>query len=372
MGVQHFTHTSHPGPSKNQRTKQSSQQSKPPSTDYQSDSDNTRRSASPPIIQGPGTSAKATPNMPQSLRTLLNDDLPPTPPSAVVSVSKGPGRGNWSRREKVAMPTSMARSARNVDLADGASPSVSVASGATPVAAISGPHGFYLPLNGSEPTHKRSRPQTAHQIAVERYRKEKVNHLLDRGMRVKYKLAKRQRQREGAFVRAWKRVRTVPDGYDSEEEIEWAIAAKEQEPHSLADVKGWTGLYPVSWEEEDFGEEAAAYARALKKVSRRLERWEGGFAPAKRKRKDEREADTTWTADMEGLDPEEAPEEDAVDARKLDMKARRGGALDDYEAAEGDEELDEMDRELLGEVDADASEDEAYDEDTIMAESAGA
>ena len=96
------------------------------------------------------------------INTLLNDDGPTTTPT-----SKGPGRGNWSRNRNGGGRGFKARlDAQNSQ--EGQSPSTNATS-------FAGPHGFYLPLNGSDPSHKRTRPLTQHQLAVEQYRRRPVS-----------------------------------------------------------------------------------------------------------------------------------------------------------------------------------------------------
>ena len=126
--------------------------------DYPSDTDRTR-SVSPPI--------KATPNM--RINTLLNDEAPMSTPTS----HKGGGRSHWSSRTKTG--TGGPRSFRSK--LEGGAQDAQSPSGNAPT--FSGPHGFYLPLNGSDPAHKRTRPLTQHQLAVEQYRRRRVDVILD-------------------------------------------------------------------------------------------------------------------------------------------------------------------------------------------------
>ncbi|KAF1984611.1 hypothetical protein K402DRAFT_395630 [Aulographum hederae CBS 113979] len=233
------------------------------------DSDRTR-SASPPAMASTGKAFR--------INTILNDEAPPTAPPPVP---KGPGRGNW-RRNRDPNATSAPRSVNRSAADSTGSPSLQ----ATGAALSNGPHGFYLPLNGSDPTHKRSRPLTAHQLAVEKYRKERVDFILDRRVRTEHKAAKRRRQRDGIIARAWKRARTMPDGYDSEEELMVMLARRENGMASRYGEPGpgFVGITPVNWEREDVGEETFALAQSLRRASRRLERWEGGKATVKKKK----------------------------------------------------------------------------------------
>ncbi|KAG9974051.1 hypothetical protein KCU98_g12232, partial [Aureobasidium melanogenum] len=64
----------------------------------------------------------------------------------------------------------------------------------------------------------RNRPLTSHQKAVSDYRRVRINQILDTGIRRRHIAAKRQRQGEGILLRAWKRIRMLPSGWDSEDE----------------------------------------------------------------------------------------------------------------------------------------------------------
>ncbi|KAF2141816.1 uncharacterized protein K452DRAFT_318755 [Aplosporella prunicola CBS 121167] len=246
--------------------------------DYGSDTDRTR-SASPPSVAGGPFPPRITPNM--RINNLLNDDSPSTPQSA----PRGPGRGNWGPRNKGTPSTAGGSTARHPFKAAQDSPAVPISSG---------PHGFYLPLNGADPSANRKRPPTAHQVAVERYRKQQVDHILDRQLRTAHKAASRKRQREGALARAWKRLKLMGDGYDSEEEYHAALSAAEtslggsESPMRAGaaaaaavarlEATRLAGLTPLAGrlEGEDCGEEMAHWAQVFRRTGRRMERWEGG------------------------------------------------------------------------------------------------
>ncbi|EKG14865.1 hypothetical protein MPH_07905 [Macrophomina phaseolina MS6] len=253
--------------------------------DYGSDTDRTR-SASPPSVTG--YPPRITPNM--RINNLLNDDSPATPQPPPT---KGPGRGNWGPRTK-GTPSTAGGSARHPFKAhlDAGSPSVALGA--------NGPHGFYLPLNGADPSVNRKRPPTAHQMAVEQHRKKQVDYILDRKLRTKHHEAERRRNREGTFSRAWKRLKLMPDGYDSEEEF-YAAAALAAEngvlDHSpvrkpILEATRLAGLTPIvgRLEMDDYGEEMTHWARVFRQTGRRLDRWEGNpnAVPIK-KRKDRAE-----------------------------------------------------------------------------------
>jgi len=326
------------------------------------DTDRTR-SASPPVP--PPTTRPAGNGM--RINTLLNEDTPPAlavpvPPPAPVPATatlptpvtapspapapaptpaKGPGRGNWRRPRDANAVTNAARAASKATQEAASSPAQ-----AQPP---SGPHGFYLPLNGSDPAHKRTRPLTAHQVAVERYRKERIDFILDRRLRHQHRQAKRERQKEGLLGRAWKRCKFLPDSYDSEEELLNVLHRNDKYgEHGYG--PGFVGLARVNWEiPNDYGEEHSAMGKTLRRVSRRLERWEGDGVLGVRKKKER------WVDDEV---------DDYREERIMDRSSADPDATMEYEA--GDEELDEEDRELLGEVDADEVDDEDEMQDEIM------
>lgn len=275
------------------------------------------------------------------INTLLNDDAPGT-----SSPAKGPGRGNWSRKGNGASRHSFKpRFDAQGTSQDGASPS-----GNAQVPGFTGPHGFYLPLNGSDPTHKRTRPLTQHQLAVESYRRRRVDVILDRNLRVEYKKARRRRQRDGPIMRTWIRCKGMPDFYDTDEESEYqAVRYKHMNEGPSGRTRSpppmFAGLIPLDFagEPNDHGEEAYSRAKMLGRVLRRMDRWEGGVAPVKKKKKPQpTQGDVVWMDNGEG---------------------------DDYEG-EGDddqdmEDLDEVDRQLLEAAEGADSED---DEDQQMEE----
>lgn len=197
------------------------------------------------------------------INTLLNEDGPASTPAP-----KGPGRGNWSRKA-----ASAARGFKSkLDAAnsqDGQSPS-----GNAPT--FSGPHGFYLPLNGSDPSHKRTRPLTQHQLAVEQYRRRRVDVILDRGIRKEYKLAAKRREAQAPLLRAWIRCKGIKDGYDSEEDTNESYQQDGDVRNQRVEPPLLSGLVPIDYggEENDYGEECYYHAKMLNRVMRRMDRWD--------------------------------------------------------------------------------------------------
>lgn len=266
------------------------------------------------------------------ITTLLNDENQVTPSSGS---RRGQGRGNWARNRADGSKASFKAKADYSGPHETASPGPSGAS-------VAGPHGFYLPLNGSDPSHKRSRPLTAHQAAVEKYRKQRVDYILDRRLRKQYRIARRHRRRDGAMARAWLRCKMMPDGYDTDEELMVYNSATEPEG-SEAPAPRFVGLLPAAMEPNDWGEEAHARAQVMRRAGRRLERWEVGALPTRRKHR-VKEDSGQMEADSQA-----------------NVKVGFSASMIDDDIVDAEEELDDVDRELLGEMDGDES--DAMDED---------
>lgn len=337
-------------------------------TDYASDTDGTR-TASPPR------------NM--DINNLLNDDTPSV--SSAAPARRGPGRGNWGHKNRHdgSMPGSRSFKPKREHSADGVS-----SRGGLP----SGPHGFYIPLNGEPPVHKRHRPQTQHQMAVEQYRRNRVDCVLDGRLRMHYKVAKKHRCRDGAMARAWLRCKMMPDGYDTDEDM--AVRNLVEEQHVLSaqiasmsgdadkrGLPGFVGLLPMPMEPLDYGEEAHARLQVMRRIERRLERWEDGRQPVRVGRDKHgqwREGQVPPSMLKSGeskmnslkgggrarrreMESEMRLQDDAMEQDRDEMEGVIEGdvaAAEDVGAAGEDEELDDADREMLGEVDADESEED--------------
>lgn len=108
------------------------------------------------------------------------------------------------------------------------------------------------------PGSRRPRPPTQHQIALEKYRRSKIDRLLAEQKAVVYAQMRAKREAEDPIMRAARRIAALPDDYDSESENSW----------------GKGGLVPNLGEEEDYGEEANFWMRVLQRAMRRTQRWE--------------------------------------------------------------------------------------------------
>jgi Ino eighty subunit 1 len=266
------------------------------------------------------------------INTLLNDDGPGSSPAP-----KGPGRGNWSRNRNSGIGASgggpAARSFKTkldapTASQDGQSPSTSAPT-------FNGPHGFYLPLNGSDPSHKRTRPLTQHQLAVEQYRRRRVDVILDRGIRIEYKAAAKRRRTGNAFMRSWIRCKGMADGYDTDEETYTQHSTHDDMIGTKTPPPMPSGLVPLDFggEVNDHGEESYFRAKMLSRALRRLDRWEGGKGASRPRPKSvERERDVRPVYRSEDEDDEE-------DMMDVDEDMRKGGDEESDEDSE-DEEME--------------------------------
>ncbi|RKF53329.1 Ino eighty subunit 1 [Golovinomyces cichoracearum] len=184
-----------------------------------------------------------------------------------------------------------------------------------------------------EPIPRRSRPLTAHQIAVERNRNQRVDYILSRGLGKKHRRAKKERIREGAFWRALQRTNKMIDPLeDSEDE-----ANLSRDPLHFRE-RGFGGLVQLESEEDDFGEEFSAYAAAFRRMGRRLNRWEG---------MKDIFVENGHNTKLETIDKVSCRDNDETEDeqpnRKQYKKKKKGNVK-----MEDDEDLDEMEKEILG------------------------
>ncbi|KAF6842561.1 ino80 chromatin remodeling complex [Colletotrichum musicola] len=219
---------------------------------------------------------------------------------------------------------------------------------------------------------RKPRPPTAHQIAVERNRNQRVEYILDRGIRRQHHKAKKDRRQDGAVYRAYKRLQQMEDPFDDSE--------GEDGPHrqllsggdktvGLFREKGFGGLVPLTAEKDDFGEEMSSYAAAMRRSMRRLERWDShqgpplGVIPPRKKRKangvDDGGAAGDMTMDVDATEMADgSPSKMNGDANgdltvgDITMGDVTMDDADDADktvvAGSPEEELDDMDRSLLG------------------------
>ncbi|KFY60253.1 hypothetical protein V497_03743 [Pseudogymnoascus sp. VKM F-4516 (FW-969)] len=188
---------------------------------------------------------------------------------------------------------------------------------------------------GQPPTARRTRPLTAHQLAVEHNRNQRVNYILSRGLRRVHHNARKARRMEGAILRAVHRtaaMEEMTEDSESEESLGRPLGPFRE--------RGVGGLVQLKSEDDDFGEEMAAYGAAFRRMGRRLDRWgEGGYK-----------------AHIE--EPVATVEEAGTTEEDLDEmeKALLGLASEAEEEAEEEEDLDDVEKALLGLTEEEGSE----------------
>ncbi|EER25310.1 hypothetical protein CPC735_019140 [Coccidioides posadasii C735 delta SOWgp] len=105
---------------------------------------------------------------------------------------------------------------------------------------------------------RRPRPMTQHQIALEQNRKQRVDYVLAQRRMDAWNSLRTRREKEVPFARAGRLLQSLPTGYDTDDENSW----------------GKGGICPKPEEEEDYGEAASFYFSMIRKVARRLQRWD--------------------------------------------------------------------------------------------------
>lgn len=192
---------------------------------------------------------------------------------------------------------------------------------------------------------RRQRPETSHQKAVNMNRKMRVDHILHKQIMEEHYMARQMKRKKNSTfgLMVMKRLKELPDMYDTEDERSW----------------GPGGLIPHPCEVEDFGEEALAYKKAIDRATRRLYREENaealaGVAKGDRKRKRK----------SRGYPEDEGHSQKR---RKYAGSHNIGGgrSRDEDQREEG---LDDLDLDLLGEGREDDQDDE-FDEDSGLDDS---
>jgi Ino eighty subunit 1 len=128
-------------------------------------------------------------------------------------------------------------------------------------------------------TSRRPRPLTQHQLAVEQNRRQRIEYLLAQRKAEAYRALRAQRETEVPVVRYNRMLQTLPENYDTE------------------DLKAWSKgeLLPHPEGQEDYGEAAHYFLSVIRKAARRLNRWDweqvNGSRKDRRKARAEREAE---------------------------------------------------------------------------------
>ncbi|KAH8803260.1 putative Ino eighty subunit 1 [Xylogone sp. PMI_703] len=229
------------------------------------------------------------------------------------------------------------------------------------------------PMAGLEsaPPARRARPLTAHQLAVERNRNQRVDYILNRGMRKKHHQSRKQRKLEGAFFRSLNRIKKMEDPFEDSEGEE-----SRQKSALPFRERGYGGLAQLESEDDDFGEEMASYAAAFRRIGRRLDRWDDqrdlhlGVVATTRTPRAKPETNGNETGRDNDETEDETPMVKADKTKSRRQLARNGeeGAEDEKNAAdlgsenddEQEEDLDDVDKTLLG-IGGDETEEEGSD-----------
>lgn len=236
----------------------------------------------------------------------------------------------------------------------------------------------YQIFEGSSPAHhagegviaRKPRPPTAHQLAVERNRSQRVEYILDRGIRKQHHKSRKLRRQDGAIFRAYRRLQVQVDPFEDSEDEAAAprnLSFGAEKGPGLFREKGLGGLCLLTSEEDDFGEEVSAYAAALRRSTRRLARWSsrsgelGVIAPVKRPRQTSKPDDDDKDENADDADP---------DATKLNGDANGDTTIGDITLGDvtlgdvtmgdvtmDDGDVDDADQTVMNE------EDDAADED---------
>ena len=323
--------------------------------------------------EGPGSTA-STPLNPLR-RARRDDDDPLTPASAKRSRSKRPKRESSANRSSTHQQPRLILKTKMDQTPDAVSPA--------PPGSGHPVLNQYAP-EGSTPNvqlpPRRPRPLTQHQLAVEQNRKDRIDYLLSQQRTKTLKAFRDFRLNEEPFFsRTGQLLQDLPSGYDTDDENSW----------------GMGGVCPNPNEGEDYGEAAGYYQSVLRKAGRRLDRWDRVRLPGAGKDLDGKKGDGKGGRQkvekengVEAGGKKPAPKRTRVrkprpkagaarDRSKAAVAARaakraaeaaaKAAAANGHvsspeppsrpaprnEVDDDDEELDDIDKELLGELSAD-------------------
>ncbi|KAI8633112.1 hypothetical protein F5Y19DRAFT_288975 [Xylariaceae sp. FL1651] len=212
---------------------------------------------------------------------------------------------------------------------------------------------------------RKPRPPTAHQLAVERNRSQRVEYILDRGLRRQHHASRKMRRQEGGIIRTKRRLDAMTDPFADSDEEDLRYTSSKSEFRD----RGFGGLCQLAHEEDDFGEEPASFAAAIRRANRRLRRWEGrpelGVISPNKRRAVVRISDEALPDAPIELDGVDSPDKAQIRKFRPNGKASVNGSISN---ANGDvimedaDDLDDVDKELLG-IDSGAEEPEAEGKD---------
>lgn len=223
----------------------------------------------------------------------------------------------------------------------------------------------------SQQPGRRPRPLTQHQIAVEQNRRQRIEYLLAKRKNNAYRILRTKREQEIPFARYGRLLQGLPDGYDTEdEETSWGKGGLLSNPEE---------------DDDDFGECASFFLSVIRKAARRLDRWdyEDANGPKKDRQKEREErqrAKAALEADVRAASSKSRPRPSRGNAAKRKStglaatpgtakkpsgaaRAKGGRSAPAGASAVGtpswdpehehggdmEGELDDLDRELLGE-----------------------
>ncbi|KAK2809776.1 hypothetical protein FQN49_008587, partial [Arthroderma sp. PD_2] len=116
------------------------------------------------------------------------------------------------------------------------------------------------PAPGQTPSSsRRPRPLTQHQLAIEQNRRQRVDYILAQRRAEEYSKARQIREQGSRLIRAGRLLQSLPVDYDTDDDHSWG--------------KGGLCLNPDA-QQEDYGESGSYYLSVLKKVARRMHRWD--------------------------------------------------------------------------------------------------
>ncbi|KAH6648872.1 hypothetical protein BKA67DRAFT_522688 [Truncatella angustata] len=207
---------------------------------------------------------------------------------------------------------------------------------------------------------RKPRPPTAHQLAVERNRNQRVEYILNRDLRKEHHKARKLRRQEGVIIRTKRRLDHMPNPLDDSDEE--GYHHNDKKSLELFRGKGIGGLVPLQAEVDDFGEELATYSASLNRADRRLIRWsKGQVSGVVRPVKNARLLAAQYShssALANGRGSKAASESFRSDAGNSGMNGNANGDVDMQDA----DDLDDVDKELLG-LAGDDEEGDGKDED---------
>ncbi|EGR53078.1 uncharacterized protein TRIREDRAFT_74381 [Trichoderma reesei QM6a] len=207
---------------------------------------------------------------------------------------------------------------------------------------------------------RKPRPPTAHQLAVERNRSQRVEYILDRGLRKHHHRSRKIRRQEGAIVRTYRRLKAQAEAdlfEDSDDENHTPRNLPVNgEKGNVFRERGVGGLCLLATDKDDYGEEVSSYAAAIRRSTRRLARWRehrdtlGVIAPVKKPKP------PTANENAENEMAVDAPEGLADEAS--DVKVNGNTSKEDKDvggdvAMMEDVDMEEAEQAALGDEDAD-------------------